>query len=201
MKPLTVSAFLLMVLLSAACKKDHHNEPQVDPPVVQPVEPKKAVEWISMKVDGVTYADSLTIKSYIQKNNAESSSLEINGADTGQAKQKGKALLFLRINLEGHEIKKGVHVKVKSGIDNAIQWQTFIDNQGLQDIYYASGTNLKDPDAPTSFRIEITSYDGVFVEGTFSGKAYGSNAQNVKGEKEITEGKFKIAKEHIVSLR
>lgn len=200
MKPLTVPAFLLMILLSAACKKDHHNEPQVDPPVVQPVEPKKAVEWISMKVDGVPYVDSLTIKSSIQKTNPESSLFEINGVDTALGKQKGKALLYVRIHLEGHEIKKGVYVKVKSGIDNAIQWQTSIANQGLQDIYYASGTNLKDPDAPTSFRIEITSYDGVFVEGTFSGKAYGSNAQDVRGEKEITEGKFKIAKKNIVPL-
>ncbi|RBL92016.1 hypothetical protein [Chitinophaga flava] len=194
LKPLAVPAFMLMILLSAACKKDH-NEPKVEPPI----EKKPSVEWISMKLDGVTYVDSLTAKGAIQKTNPESSLFEINGVDKEAAKQKGKALLYLRIHLEGHEIKKGVYVK-SPGIDNAIQWQISTPDHGLQDYFYASGTNLKDPDAPTTFKIEITSYDGEFVEGTFSGTAKGTNAEGVRSEKEITEGKFKIAKKNIAAI-
>ncbi|WP_147243352.1 hypothetical protein [Chitinophaga flava] len=190
LKPLAVPAFMLMILLSAACKKDH-NEPKVEPPI----ETKKSDEWISMKVDGVTFVDSLTTKSFMQKSTVESSTLEILGIDPLQPKDKERAFLHLRINLEGHEIRKGVYDKVKTGIDNAIDWQTFIENEGLQEVYHATGTNLQHPDAP--FRIEITSNDGVFVEGTFSGKAYGTNTLSEKGEKVITEGKFKIAKGRI----
>ncbi|SKA41486.1 hypothetical protein SAMN04488128_105453 [Chitinophaga eiseniae] len=192
MKPLIVPAFMLMLVLSSSCKKDSHDS-QPEPTV----EKKPSVEFISMKVDGDFYVDSLTSKSYFQKTNVDFSMLELKGTDpaVGKAGKDKKVKLYVRINFPGHEIKTGVYSTVQAGIDNAFDWQTFIDGSGLQDIYHASGNNNKHPDAP--FRIEITRNDGVFLEGTFSGTAFGGDL-NVSGQKEITEGKFKIAKVNMV---
>lgn len=195
MKPLIVPAFMLMLALSSSCKKDSHDS-QPEPTV----EKKPSVEFISMKVDGAFYVDSLTTQSYFQKTNAEFSMLEVGGIDpaVGKAGKDKKVKLYVRINFPGHEIKTGVYGTVQVGIDNAIDWQTFIDGWGIQEVYHASGNNSRHPDAP--FRIEITRNDGAFLEGTFSGKSFGSTA-DVAGSKEITEGKFKIAKERMVIMK
>jgi hypothetical protein len=197
MKPLVVPAFMLMLFLSSACKKDHQNSPGDNDPRT---EHKPSVQFISMKVNGTLYMDSLTTKSYFQKNNAQSSMIELSGNDLaiGKAGKDKKALLYVRINFPGHEIKKGVYGTVTTGIDNSIAWQTFIDNWGIQDNYRASGNSSKHPDAP--FRIEITRYDDAFIEGTFSGRAYGGE-KDVVGEREITEGNFKIARDSTVILK
>ncbi|MBC9930046.1 hypothetical protein [Chitinophaga qingshengii] len=185
MKPLAVPAFMLILFLFSSCRKDHNNNEQP--------QKKPAVEFISMKVDGGFFVDSLTTKSFFQRSSAANSLLEIEGIDTARGKDWAKVRLYVRINLGGHEIKKGVYDKVASGIDNSIDWQTYADEIVLKDGYRASGSNQRHPDAP--FRIEITRVDDIFVEGTFYGRAYG-----IKGEKEVTEGKFKIAKEKIEKL-
>ncbi|MBC9914408.1 hypothetical protein [Chitinophaga varians] len=197
MKPLVVPAFMLMLFLSSACKKDHQSSPGDNNPRT---EHQPSVQFISMKVNGTLFIDSLTTKSYFQKTSDQFSMIELRGNDpaVGKAGKDKKALLYVRINFPGHEIKKGVYGAVTTGIDNAFEWQTFIDNWGLQDIYHASGNSSKHPDAP--FRIEITRYDAAFIEGTFSGRAFGGE-KNVTGEKEITEGYFKIARDSTVVLK
>ncbi|NML37824.1 hypothetical protein HHL17_11520 [Chitinophaga sp. G-6-1-13] len=201
MKPLIVPVLMLMISLTFACKKDHHDTPppppgENKPPVIH----KPSVEFISMKVDGTLFSDSLTTKSYFQKTSDQFSMIELRGTDlaVGKAGKDKKALLYVRINFPGHEIKKGVYGTVTTGFDNSIAWQTFIDSWGLQDIYTASGNSSKHPDAP--FRIEITRYDDAFIEGTFSGRAFGGT-QDVSGIKEITEGNFKIARDSVVVLK
>lgn len=196
MKPLVVPACMLLLFLSSACKKDRQNSPDNNPRV----EHQPSVQFISMKVNGTLYVDSLSVKSYFQKTSDQFSMIELKGNDpaTGKAGKDKKALLYVRINFPGHEIKKGVYGTVTAGIDNSIAWQTFIDTWGLQDIYTASGNSSKHPDAP--FRIEITRYDDAFMEGTFSGRAFGGE-KGVAGEKEITEGNFKIARDSTVVIK
>ncbi|MGN7819219.1 hypothetical protein ACTJJB_03765 [Chitinophaga sp. 22536] len=202
MKPLFVPALALMLTLAFACKKDHHNDTPTPPTETKPpVVRKPSVEFISMKVDGILYIDSLTTETYIQKTDDLFSMFEVRGADTvlGKAGKNKGALLYVRINFAEHEIKTGVYGTVTNSIDNAIDWHTYGKNDGIIDYYHASGNLPRHPDAP--FRIEVTRADRLFIEGTFSGRAYGTGENGVDEMKEFTEGKFKIARDSVVVLR
>lgn len=193
MKSIILPAMLLLTTLLFSCKKDNDGAgPEPLPGTNEPVDtaPK---DFISMKVNGQFYADSLTEKGFFQNTNVESSMLEIKGRDGG----KERSQLYVRINFPGHEIKEGQYAKVKTGLDNAVSWTTFdAEGFGIKGYYYASSNDLKHPDDP--FVITLTKVDEQAIEGTFSAaRAFGREDNGDWVAKEITEGKFRITRKNI----
>jgi hypothetical protein len=197
MKPFPLLVALLFISILFSCKKNKREfiyTPPIDTiriPTVDPI-PGDTANFISMKIDGKLYADSVTLLAMFHKSMDPFTTLDIQGYT-----EKGeKTMLFVGISLPDHKIKTGSYGKVEEGYCNTIQWIVYHGNDlSLREDYVVFGDN---PAVP--FMIRITRSDDTSVEGIFSGKASGKNSTGQLVVKEITDGTFRIATKKIKNL-
>jgi hypothetical protein len=199
MKPFAFVLTLLLISILFSCKKNKHDNIRYSSPEdtirIRPVDPvlPDTANFITMKLDGKIYADSITQRSIFQKTSERYSLLEIRGSTGKDQSTK----LFVGISIPDHKIKTGPYGKVKEGFVNTIQW-VVTGTLDVFETYVADGNDEKHPSDP--FMIMITRSDETGIEGYFSGRAYGKNKNDVLVAKDITEGHFRFATQNMKIL-